>query len=165
MTSPASLFFFFAPPATLIHSSFFLTLTFSSWPFHPLLFVSSFISSYVLPSLPSTLPSVSSLYLFPFIFLPPSLVPPLLFFSSILAHLPLISPSPLLLPPAWFLPSALSSSPDTPTFTTTVATSSSSSSSSSCTARHDVGPDQGTVLPGVTGIESDALECNSSRAP
>lgn len=38
-------------------------------------------------------------------------------------------------------------------------------SSSSCTARHDVGPDQGTVLPGVAGIESNALECNSSRDP
>lgn len=95
--------------------------------------------------------------------LPPSVT------ASFFLTSPLISPSAFLLLHLLLHVQSCLSSPDTPNLhkppPLSAFSSALSSTFSPSSARHDVGPDQGTVLPGVTGIESDTLECNSSRAP
>lgn len=119
----------------------------------------------LLPSPPSALFPLSSPIMFP---PPPHIDLPFLRLTPFLCLAPFFLSSPATLSPLFsclttsYSPSSHPSSCrypftslDTPTFT----------SSSSSSARRDVGSAQGTVLPGVTGIQNDTLECDSSRAP
>lgn len=136
------------------------------------------LTSNFLYSCPLSPPQTSILFLFfpqikSFLISPLPLLPPLFYLCFVIFSLISFIPPylPRLLPlhpssipfliffPAIFLTHSASIAP----FLRLLP--SPSPSSSSLSAQHDVRPDQGTVLLGVTGIESDALECNSSRAP
>lgn len=155
-----------SPPQTVNFHFHFPSAFFS--PLHPslpLTFTNSFIELFSYRHLLRPLFPLSSSIMFP---PPPHIDPPFLRLTPFLRLAPFFLSPPATLSPLFsclttsYSPSSHPSSCRYPFTSLDTRTFTSSSSSS---ARRDVGSAQGTVLPGVTGIQNDTLECDSSRAP